>query len=105
MELSSNYQIDILKDTIRRQLRDVEFKSEVAKRKLFISEKRQKIETYSKWMIEQWKAVLWTNETKINQFGLDGKKAEILIPFEQMLSIVMNLLWYRSQFLGHEFLK
>ena len=58
-------------------MKEVEFKGKVAKRKPFISVKNQKMRLrwariHSKWTIEQWKTVSWTDETKINQFGSDG---------------------------------
>ena len=90
VELSSDYQIDVSKDTIRRRLKVVGFKGKVAKRKPFILVKNQKMrlcwaKIHSKWTIKQWKTVLWTDETKINQFGSDGiirtwqKKGESII--------------------------
>ena len=71
-------------------MKEVKFKGKVAKRKTPISVKNQKMrlrwaKIHSKWTIEQWKTVLLTDETKINQFGSDGiirtwqKKGESII--------------------------
>ena len=29
---------------------------------------------YQYWTVEDWKRVIWSDKTKINQFGSDGKK-------------------------------
>lgn len=30
---------------------------------------------YKEWTVEDWKRVIWSNETKINRFGSDGRKS------------------------------
>ena len=41
-------------------------------------------EKHQYWTVEDWKRVIWPDETKINQFGSDGKKWAWKRPGEQL---------------------
>lgn len=90
-ELSTELKINICSKTLRRRLKEAGLTSRIAKRKPLISSVNQKkryqwAKKYSSWTLNQWKAVLWSDETRINQFGSDGiirtwqKKGDKLIP-------------------------
>ena len=48
-------------------------------KKPFLSSKNRKVryefsKKFKNWTIEDWKQVVWSDETKINRFGSDGTK-------------------------------
>lgn len=64
--------------TIRRRLNDANLFGRVIQTKPLVSKKnRLRRLAFSKehrqWTINQWKNVLFTDETKVNRFGSDGK--------------------------------
>jgi hypothetical protein len=51
--------------------------AKVKKPLLKLHHKREKMdfaEKYLHWTVEDWKRVIWLDETKINRFGLDGRQ-------------------------------
>jgi hypothetical protein len=51
----------------------------VKKKKPLLSVKHRKTrlafaQKYGKWTVEDWKRVIWSDETKINRFGSDGRE-------------------------------
>jgi hypothetical protein len=63
--------------TVRNTLQQNRFKSYVKKKKPYLSPKHRKArlafaQKYGSWTIEDWKCVIWSDETKINRFGSDG---------------------------------
>jgi hypothetical protein len=69
------------------------FKAVVKKKKPLLNVRHRKRRLafalkYKEWTVEDWKRVIWSDETKINRFGSDGqeyiwkKKGEGLIPRE-----------------------
>jgi len=54
-------------------------KSAVKRKRPVLSKRHRKerldfAEAYKYWTIEDWKRVIWSDETKINRFGSDGCK-------------------------------
>lgn len=65
--------------TVRRNLKIAGMKAVVKKKKPFLSKKHRKERmdfalTHQHWTVEDWKKVVWSDETKINRLGLDGRK-------------------------------
>lgn len=66
-------------ETVRRVLRKHSFKAVVKKKKPLLSTRhRQKrlafALKYKKWTVEDWKRVIWSDETKINRIASDGRQ-------------------------------
>ena len=64
--------------TVRNVLKEAGFRSATKKKvlmlKSFHHQQRLKFSQYHEnWMVEDWKRVLWTDETKVNRVGSDGK--------------------------------
>ncbi|KAG1489400.1 hypothetical protein G6F53_013426 [Rhizopus delemar] len=67
----------ISKRSVRRLLRKIGFKSGIKKYKPFISYTNQKkrlkwCRDKTSWTVEDWKSVIFSDETKINVWGADG---------------------------------
>ena len=65
--------------TVRRSLKKAGMKAVVKKKKPFLSKKHRKERmdfalTHQYWTVEDWKKVVWSDETKINRLGSDGRK-------------------------------
>lgn len=65
--------------TVRNALKKDDFKAVVKKKKPFLSARHRRerltfAQKYKDWTLEDWKRVLWSDETKINRFGSDGRK-------------------------------
>ena len=74
-------------DTVRRVLKNAGLKSYVKPKKPNMSEKNRKARLdwaldHVNWTIDDWKRVVWTDETKINRFGSDGKTYTWKVPGE-----------------------
>lgn len=65
--------------TIRRALKKAGMKPVVKKKRPFLSQKHRRArlefaEAHKDWTLEDWKRVVWSDETKINRLGSDGRK-------------------------------
>ena len=65
--------------TVRRSLKKAGMKAVVKKKKPFLKQRHRKarmdfVLTHQHWTVEDWKKVVWSDETKINRLGSDGKK-------------------------------
>jgi hypothetical protein len=65
--------------TIWNVLKKHNMKTVVKKKKPLLSTRHQKQHfdfalKYKEWTMKDWKRVIWSDETKINRFGSDGKK-------------------------------
>ena len=65
--------------TVRRVLKKNSFKAVVKKKKPFLDVRHRRRRLafalkYREWTVEDWKRVIWSDETKINRFGSDGKE-------------------------------
>src|SRR3954467_3246828 len=66
-------------ETTRRYLKKAGMKAVVKKKKPLLSARHKKArldfaEGHKDWTVEDWKRVVWSDETKINRLGSDGKK-------------------------------
>ena len=65
--------------TVRRSLKVAGMKAVVKRKRPFLSKKHRKERmdfalTHQYWTVEDWKKVVWSDETKINRMGSDGRK-------------------------------
>ncbi len=75
--MSEDKGIPISRFTVSRELHKAGMKSGTKKKKPFISEKNKKTrlqfaQAHKDWTVEDWKDVVFSDETKINRFGSDG---------------------------------
>lgn len=69
----------ISSQTLRRQLRKRGLKAVVKKKRPLLKPhhkkaRREFAERHKEWTVEDWKRVWWSDETKINRLGSDGRK-------------------------------
>jgi transposase len=81
--------VQVSASTVQRTLRKAGMKSTVKQKKpLFkpqhIRERLAFAQRHKDWTIEDWKRVIWSDETKINRFGADGRKWCWKKPGEQL---------------------
>jgi transposase len=65
--------------TVRRSLKVAGLKAVAKKKKPFLSKRHKKERmdfalAHQHWTVEDWKKVVWSDETKINRLGSDGRK-------------------------------
>lgn len=65
--------------TVRNIFKKHSFKAVVKKKMLLLSARHRKARLafalkYREWTVEDWKRVIWSDETKINRFGSDGRQ-------------------------------
>ena len=65
--------------TVRRNLSAAGMKAVVKKKKPFLSKRHRKARmdfalAHQHWTVEDWNKVVWSDETKINRLGSDGRK-------------------------------
>ena len=78
-ELSEVIRQTVHPENVRRVLRKAGLKSIKKKKKPFLSKKHRKqrldfAQKYANWTVEDFKRVIWSDETKINRLGSDGLK-------------------------------
>jgi transposase len=66
-------------ETVRRVLKKNSFKAVVKKKKPLLSSRHRQRRLafalkYREWTVEDWKRVIWSDETKINRIGSDGRQ-------------------------------
>lgn len=77
--LNPTFSSPVSVQTIRNALKKDDFKAVAKKKKPYLSARHRKqclafALKYQNWTLEDWKRVIWSDETKINRFGSDGKK-------------------------------
>jgi transposase len=75
--LNDELNIDVSANRVREVLHEKGLKGIIKKKKPFLSAKHRKARTefvnkYQHWTEDDWKRVIWSDETKINFFGSDG---------------------------------
>src|SRR5215469_7770260 len=65
--------------SVRNVLKKNSFKTVTKKKKPLLTARHRKLRLdfalkHQNWTVEDWKRVFWSDETKINRFGSDGKK-------------------------------
>jgi transposase len=81
--------IDVSAKTVRRALRQAGMKAVVKQKKPLLRPRhiRDRLafaERHKDWTVDDWKRVIWSDETKINRFGSDGRKWCWKTPGEQL---------------------
>jgi transposase len=76
-------------DTVRRALKQAGMKAVVKRKKPLlrprhIRERLAFAQRHKDWTVDDWKRVIWSDETKINRFGSDGRKWCWKKPSEQL---------------------
>ena len=77
--LLSDRELNVCGNTVRKELKRQGLRAYVKKRKarLLARHKKKRMEfaqKYKGWTTEDWKQVIWSDETKINLYGSDGRK-------------------------------
>ena len=70
---------DLSSETVCQQLKKVGWKAVVKKKRPFLSKHHQRESvdfavSHKEWTLEDWKRVVWSDETKVNCVGSDGRK-------------------------------
>lgn len=78
-ELRDVSNIEVSAQTVRRALKEAGLKAATKKKKprLLPRHIRQRLDfatKYQHWTVEDWKRVIWSDETKINRLGSDGRE-------------------------------
>jgi len=65
--------------TVRNQMKDIGMKAVVKKKQPLLSQRhrRKRLDfaiSHKDWTVDDWKGVVWSDETKINHLGSDGRK-------------------------------
>lgn len=76
---------EVSPQTVRRTLRRMGFKAVVKKRKpaLKTAHRRARLaftKRYQEFTLDDWKRIVWSDETKINRFGSDGRRWTWRVP-------------------------
>jgi hypothetical protein len=71
--------VDVSTETVRRALKEVGLRAiaKVKKPRILPRHKRQRLDfaiRYKDWTVDDWKRVIWSDETKINRLGSDGRQ-------------------------------
>ena len=79
MMLSEEQNIKVHVNTVRNALREVGMKGVAKQKKPLLASRHIKARLefahkYKDWTVDDWKRVVWSDETKINRFGSDGRK-------------------------------
>ena len=77
--LKENLQVELSTSRVKQILNENGLKGVIKKKKPFLSLKHQKarmefVKKYENWTEDDWRRVIWSDETKINFFGSDGVK-------------------------------
>lgn len=76
-ELTKNYQLTVSNTTITKRLKESGLHGRRPCKKPWLSKRNIKrrfqwAKDHAGWTVEQWKSVLWSDESKFNIFGTDG---------------------------------
>ena len=77
-KLRENHRVDLSAEAVRNVLRNVGMKGVPKQKKPKLSARHIKArmnfaQKYSNWTIDDWKRVIWSDETKISRLGSDGR--------------------------------
>ena len=78
-QLSACGDISISSQTVRRHLKESGMKAVVKKKKPALNARHRRARLafanqYKEWTEDDWRRVIWSDETKINRLGSDGRK-------------------------------
>lgn len=76
-EIENEFNVKLHPQTIRNRIKSMGYHGKIAVKKPFISAKNKQIRLRwardkINWSIDQWKRIIWSDETKILLFGSDG---------------------------------
>ena len=76
--LFEDFSLDVSVQTVRRALREHGLVAIEKPRKPLLTKRHQKLrlewaKAHQYWTMDDWKRVVWSDETKINRFGSDGR--------------------------------
>ena len=88
-ELKDTVGMDISVNTVRRALKEVGLKASAKKKKprllpRHIRERMDFALRHQHWTVEDWKRIVWSDETKISRLGPDGRKWTWRIPQSEL---------------------
>lgn len=77
-KLRENHKVDLSAETVRNVLRDAGMKGMPKQKKPKLSARHIKArldfaQKHSSWTIDDWKRVIWSDETRVNRLGSDGR--------------------------------
>ena len=89
IDIESELGITISEQTVRRRLHEIGLKGRVTRKKPYVNKvnrgkRLEYAKTYRKEPSGYWDNVLWTDESKFNLFGLDGKVMVWQTPKEEL---------------------
>jgi transposase len=66
-------------ETVRRELKNAGMKAVVKQKRPLLSKKHRRArlkwaQTHKDWTVEDWKSVAWSDESKVNRLGSDGRQ-------------------------------
>jgi transposase len=78
-ELAANYDVSVCSKTVSRVLKEFGFVARIKKKKpkLTTAHKKARLawaKKYENWSVEEWKKVVWSDESKFNVIQSDGKE-------------------------------
>lgn len=78
-KLKTDYNIDVHRDTVANTLRSLGYVARIKQKKpsLTLQHKKKRLEWAKKfrtWTVDEWKNVIWSDESKFNIFNSDGKE-------------------------------
>lgn len=87
--LKSEYNITLSSNSVRRALRRNGLQSRVKQKKPLLKKKHRQqrllfAKKYKNWTVDDWKQVIWSDETTINLYGSDGRSYCWKRPGEQL---------------------
>ncbi len=78
-QLRQNYKIEVSDEAVRKHLRKAGLSGRAKVKKPLLKDKHKKLRLefarkYQNFDLEDWAKVIWSDETKINRFGSDGRQ-------------------------------
>ena len=78
-DLRQSGTVECSPQTVRRALKEIGLKAMVRQKKPLLAPRhmRQRLEfgtRYESWTVEDWKRIVWSDETRINRLGSDGRQ-------------------------------
>jgi transposase len=78
-QLAKDYDVHVTSETVRNLLKKNGLKARVKAKKPFLSQRHRRLrldfaKRYENWTVEDWRRVVFSDETKVNRFGSDGRK-------------------------------
>ena len=77
--LANSHGVEVHANTVRNALKEAGMKGAVKRKKArlradHVKARLEFARKYQDWTVKHWKRVIWSDETKINRFGSDGRK-------------------------------